>query len=119
MATAMVTASCVTGKRVSTPASAPVAGRPAVGPRIALSRAHTAQVATAVTAIRRTTASRGTSRPRTARQAMTPAEPSQYAEVTSHRIAGGGGFRAWTMPNSEAELARLTGMDSATTTTAR
>ena len=53
-----------------------------------------------------------------ARQAMTPAEPSQYAAVTSHRIAGGGGFRAWTMPSSRAELARMTGMDTATTMTA-
>jgi hypothetical protein len=49
---------------------------------------------------------------------MTPAEPSQDTPVTSHRIASGGGFRAWTMLSSAAELARMTGTDTATTTTA-
>ena len=46
---------------------------------------------------------------------MTPAEPSQNTEVTSHLIAVGGGVRACTMLSSTAELARMTGMDTATT----
>ena len=49
---------------------------------------------------------------------MTPAEPSQKTEVTSHRIAAGGGFRACAILSSAAELARMTGIDTATTTTA-
>ena len=49
---------------------------------------------------------------------MTPAEPSQKTEVTSHRIAAGGGFRACAIFSSAAELARMTGIDTATTTTA-
>ena len=76
---------------------------------------HTPQVTTAATAVHRTTASRGTRRPRITRRTMTPTEPSQKTEVTSHLIAVGGGFRACTTPSSAAELARITGMDTATT----
>jgi hypothetical protein len=52
------------------------------------------------------------------RRTMTPAEPSQKTEVTSHLIAAGGGFTACTSLSSAAELARMTGTDTATTTTA-
>jgi hypothetical protein len=72
----------------------------------------------AVHGIRRTAASRGTSRPKTARQTITPTEPSQNAAVISQRIADGGGFSAWTTPSSTAELARMTEMDTATTAAA-
>ena len=39
-------------------------------------------------------------------------------EVTSHLIAAGGGFRACTSYSSAPELARMTGIETATTTTA-
>ena len=46
---------------------------------------------------------------------MTPADPSQKTEVTSQLIAAGGGFRKRTRLSSTAELARMTGIDTATT----
>ena len=79
---------------------------------------HTPQVSTAATAVRRTAASRGTSSPTMTSSTLTPAEPSQKTEVTSQLIAAGGGCRARTMLSSAAELAFMTGMDTATTTTA-
>jgi len=62
--------------------------------------------------------SRGTSSPAMTSNPMTPAEPIQNSEVTSQLIAAGGGFRARTMLSSTAELARMTGTDTATTMTA-
>lgn len=73
------------------------------------------QVSSAAAAVWRTAVSRGTSSPTTTSRAMIPAEPSQNTEVTSHLIAVGGGFRARTMLSSTAELARMTGIDTATT----
>ena len=49
---------------------------------------------------------------------MTPTEPSQNTEVTSQLIASGGGFSACAILSSAAELACITGTDTATTTTA-
>ena len=49
---------------------------------------------------------------------MTPTEPSQNTEVTSQLIAAGGGFRACIRLSSAAELACITGTDTATTMTA-
>jgi hypothetical protein len=49
---------------------------------------------------------------------MTPAEPSQKTVVTSQLMAAGGGCTARTTLSSAAELARMTGMDTSTTTTA-
>jgi hypothetical protein len=49
---------------------------------------------------------------------MTPTDPTQKIEVTSHLIASGGGFRAFASHSSAAELARMTGIETATTTTA-
>ena len=49
---------------------------------------------------------------------LTPAEPTQKTAVTSQLIAAGGGCTACTMLSSTAELAFMTGMDAATTTTA-
>ena len=80
---------------------------------------HTIQVSTAATAARRTAVNRGTSSPTTTSSTLTPAEPSQKTKVTSQLIAAGGGCTARTMLSSTAELALMTGMDTATTTTAR
>jgi hypothetical protein len=103
---------------VLNPASASEGGRPAADPRSTLSRAHTPQVATPATAVHLTAVSRGTSSPTMTSSAMTPAEPSQKTEVTSQLMAAGGGHTARTMLSSTAELARMTGMDTRTTTTA-
>src|SRR5215472_12848851 len=54
-----------------------------------------------------------------ARSAMTPTEPSQKTEVTSQLIASGGGCRKCASFSSAAELACITGIDTATTMTAR
>jgi hypothetical protein len=77
------------------------------------------QVATAAAAIHRTAASRGTSSPTMTSSTLTPAEPSQNTVVTSQLIGGGGGCTARTMLSSAAELARMSGMDTATTTIAK
>ena len=52
------------------------------------------------------------------RSPMTPADPSQKTDVTSQLIAAGGGCMNRTMRSSAAELACMTGMDTATTTIA-
>ena len=79
---------------------------------------HTPQVSTAATVTHRTAVSRGTSNPTRTSSTATPPEPSQNTDVTSQLIAAGGGCRARTMLSSAAELAFITGMDTATTTTA-
>ncbi len=79
---------------------------------------HTPQVSTAAAAIHRTAVSRGTISPTMTSSTPTPAEPSQKTVVTSQLIAAGGGCTACTMLSSAAELARMTGMDTATTMTA-
>jgi len=113
-----VPASWVTGSSRQGPASESVTGRRADGPRISPSSRHTPQVTTAATAVHRIAASPGTRSPRMTSSAMTPAEPSQKTEVTSHLIAAGGGFRACTSHSSAAELARMTGIETAATTAA-
>ncbi len=47
-----------------------------------------------------------------------PTEPSQYTSVTSQLIAPGGGCNARTMLSSTAELTRMTGIETTTTSTA-
>ena len=46
---------------------------------------------------------------------ITPADPSQNTEVTSHLTGVGGGLMTRTIVSSAAELARMTGTDTATT----
>ena len=79
---------------------------------------HTPQVRTAAAATDRIAVSRGTIRPMMTSSTLTPAEPSQKTVVTSQLIAAGGGCTACTMLSSAAELALMTGMDTATTMTA-
>jgi len=79
---------------------------------------HTPHVSTAAAAVQRSAASRGTISATITSSTLTPAEPSQKTVVTSQLIAAGGGCTACTMLSSAAELAFMTGMDTATTMTA-
>ena len=79
---------------------------------------HTPQVSAAATAVHRTAVNRGINSPTRTSSTLTPAEPSQKTVLTSQLIAAGGGCTARTMLSSAAELAFMTGMDTATTTTA-
>jgi hypothetical protein len=79
---------------------------------------HTPQVSTAAAAVHRTAVSRGTISAVMTSSTLIPAEPSQKTVVTSQLIAAGGGYTACTMLSSAAEFACMTGMDTATTTTA-